>query len=160
MKRPHLIYTHACMSFLDNLSRLAPSLSRMGFDRVYPVYYEISFELKRRTRETCKTRHSLIFTGQNPVRWRHNNKISRGVGSTGVCKNAKYNLPWRIYKTTDKYFNYGKKGYRFCEIGLMLYNLSVFYFSANGIRKIRCILVYISFRFYMKRFSLYRMMCT
>jgi superfamily II DNA or RNA helicase len=40
------------------------------------------------------------------------------------CKNAKYNLPWRIYKTTDKYFNYGKKGYRFCEIGLMLYNLS------------------------------------
>jgi hypothetical protein len=25
--------------------RLAPSLSRMGFDRVYPVYYEISFEL-------------------------------------------------------------------------------------------------------------------
>ena len=25
-------------------SRLAPSLSRMGFDRVYPVYYEISFE--------------------------------------------------------------------------------------------------------------------
>ena len=24
--------------------------------------------LKRRTRETCKTRHSLIFTGQNPVR--------------------------------------------------------------------------------------------
>jgi hypothetical protein len=40
------------------------------------------------------------------------------------CKNAKYNLPWRIYKTTDKYFNYGKKGYRFCEIGLMLYSLS------------------------------------
>jgi superfamily II DNA or RNA helicase len=35
------------------------------------------------------------------------------------------NLPWRIYKTTDKYFiNYGKKGYRFCEIGLMLDNLS------------------------------------
>ena len=33
-------------------------------------------------------------------------------------------LPWRIYKTTDKYFNYGKKGYRFCEIGLMLYSLS------------------------------------
>jgi hypothetical protein len=26
--------------------RLAPSLSRMGFDRVYPVYYEISFELE------------------------------------------------------------------------------------------------------------------
>jgi hypothetical protein len=24
--------------------RLAPSLSRMGFDRVYPVYYEISFD--------------------------------------------------------------------------------------------------------------------
>jgi replicative superfamily II helicase len=34
------------------------------------------------------------------------------------------NLPWRIYKTTDKYFNYGKKGYSFCDIGLMLYNLS------------------------------------
>jgi replicative superfamily II helicase len=30
------------------------------------------------------------------------------------------NLPWRIYK----YFNYGKKGYRFCEIGIMLDNLS------------------------------------
>ena len=28
------------------LLRLAPSLSRMGFDRVYPVYYEISFELE------------------------------------------------------------------------------------------------------------------
>ena len=27
-------------------SRLAPSLSRMGFDRVYPVYYEISFDLE------------------------------------------------------------------------------------------------------------------
>jgi hypothetical protein len=26
--------------------RLAPSLSRMGFDRVYPVYFEISFELE------------------------------------------------------------------------------------------------------------------
>jgi hypothetical protein len=26
--------------------RLTPSLSRMGFDRVYPVYYEISFELE------------------------------------------------------------------------------------------------------------------
>ena len=25
---------------------------------------------------------------------------------------------------TDKYFNYGKKGYRFCEIGLMVDNLS------------------------------------
>jgi superfamily II DNA or RNA helicase len=34
------------------------------------------------------------------------------------------NLTWRIYKTTDKYFNYGKKGYMFCEIGLMLDNLS------------------------------------
>jgi hypothetical protein len=30
-----------------------------------------------------------------------------------------------MYKTTDKYFiNYGKKGYRFCEIGLILDNLS------------------------------------
>jgi hypothetical protein len=33
--------------------------------------------LKRRTRETCKTRHSLIFTGNN-------NKISRGRESAGV----------------------------------------------------------------------------
>ena len=32
--------------------------------------------LKRRTRETCKTRHSLIFTGNN-------NKISRGKGKRG-----------------------------------------------------------------------------
>ena len=46
--------------------------------------------LKRRTRETCKTRHSLIFTGNN-------NKISRGEGKSKArvyCKNA--NLPWRI----------------------------------------------------------------
>jgi hypothetical protein len=28
------------------MARLAPSFSRMGFDRVYPVYYEISFELE------------------------------------------------------------------------------------------------------------------
>jgi hypothetical protein len=27
-------------------ARLAPSLSRMGFDKVYHVYYEISFELE------------------------------------------------------------------------------------------------------------------
>jgi hypothetical protein len=32
--------------------------------------------LKRRTRETCKTRHSLIFTGNN-------NKISSGEGKRG-----------------------------------------------------------------------------
>jgi hypothetical protein len=50
--------------------------------------------LKQRTRETCKTRHSLIFTGNN-------NKISRGGKARVYCKNA--NLPW-------------KKGYRFCEI--------------------------------------------
>jgi hypothetical protein len=31
---------------LPDSHRLAPSLSRMGFDRVYPVYYEISFELE------------------------------------------------------------------------------------------------------------------
>ena len=30
--------------------RLAPSLSRMGFDRVYPVYYEISFSKPIRER--------------------------------------------------------------------------------------------------------------
>ena len=29
------------------LPRLAPSLSRMGFDTVYPVYFEISFELEK-----------------------------------------------------------------------------------------------------------------
>jgi hypothetical protein len=34
------------------------------------------FNLKRRTRETCKTRHTLILTG-------HNNKISRGEGKRG-----------------------------------------------------------------------------
>jgi hypothetical protein len=28
------------------IHRFAPSLSRMGFDRVYPVYYEISSELE------------------------------------------------------------------------------------------------------------------
>ena len=33
--------------------RLAPSLSRMGIDRVYPVYYEISFDpIKTHSRET------------------------------------------------------------------------------------------------------------
>jgi hypothetical protein len=35
----------------------------MGFDRVYPVYYEISFELETENERACKTRHSLIFTG-------------------------------------------------------------------------------------------------
>jgi hypothetical protein len=38
--------------------------------------------LKRRTRETCKTRHSLIFTGQNPVRWRQI-KLAGGGGKRG-----------------------------------------------------------------------------
>ena len=38
--------------------RLAPSLSRMGFDRVYPVYYEISFELE--------TENKLDIPYQNP----------------------------------------------------------------------------------------------
>ena len=31
---------------INDSIRLAPSLSRMGFDRVYLVYYEISFELE------------------------------------------------------------------------------------------------------------------
>ena len=64
--------------------------------------------LKRRTRETCKTRHSLIFTG-------HNNKISRGEGKRGCI--AKMRICHGEYQTTDKYFNYRKKGYRLCEIG-------------------------------------------
>ena len=34
------------VSFIPSPSRLAPSLARMGFDRVYPVNYEISFELE------------------------------------------------------------------------------------------------------------------
>ena len=37
-----LFYMYCLLLYL----RLAPSLSRMGFDRVYPVYYEISFELE------------------------------------------------------------------------------------------------------------------
>jgi hypothetical protein len=40
------------------------------------------------------------------------------------CKNAKYKFAMANIKMTDKSFNYGKKGYRFCEIGLMLDNLS------------------------------------
>ena len=36
------------------------------------------------------------------------------------CKNAKY----KFAMANIKYFNYGKKGYRFCEIGIMLDNLS------------------------------------
>jgi hypothetical protein len=39
--------------------------------------------LKRRTRETCKTRHSLIFTGNN-------NKISRGRESAGVLQKCEF----------------------------------------------------------------------
>ena len=39
--------------------RLAPSLSRMGFDRVYPVYYEISFELETENERDLKFVRSL-----------------------------------------------------------------------------------------------------
>jgi hypothetical protein len=49
------------------------------------------------------------------------------VGSTGVLQKCKIQIchgEYILLKTTDKYFNYGKKGYRFCEIGLMLDNLS------------------------------------
>ena len=37
---------YKCKPYIAFRPRLAPSLSRMGFDRVYPVYYEISFELE------------------------------------------------------------------------------------------------------------------
>jgi hypothetical protein len=39
---PAVVRTASCNN--KKTSRLAPSLSEMGFDRVYPVYYEISFE--------------------------------------------------------------------------------------------------------------------
>jgi hypothetical protein len=79
------------------------------------------FNLKRRTRETCKTRHLLILdrilSGDVITI-----KLAGGWEARVYCKNAKYKFAMAniIYKTTDKYFNYGKKGYRFCEIGLML----------------------------------------
>ena len=36
------------MEWISNLflTRLAPNLAQIGFDRVYPVYYEISSELE------------------------------------------------------------------------------------------------------------------
>jgi hypothetical protein len=74
---------------LEVSSRLAPvSLQWVLIGYIQFIMRSV-LNLKRRTRETCKTRHSLIFTGQNPVRWRHNNKISRGVGSTGVLQKCK-----------------------------------------------------------------------
>ena len=77
--------------------------------------------LKRRTRETCKTRHSLIFTG-------HNNKISRGGGGKArvYCKNAK--LPWRI--TTDKYLTIERKAMDSVKSVIRLDNLSEYQFEA------------------------------
>jgi hypothetical protein len=79
-----------------------------------------------------------------------------------------------ILKTTDKYLNYEKKGYRFCETGLILDNLSEHQIVSlsNLLRGNDCFIsqptgqenplyirladVYISFRFYMKRFSYFR----
>jgi hypothetical protein len=40
------ILKHAVKMYFCHRYRLAPCLFRMGFDRVYPVYYEISFELE------------------------------------------------------------------------------------------------------------------
>jgi superfamily II DNA or RNA helicase len=63
------------------------------------------------------------------------------VGSTGVLQKCKIQSCHGEYKeTTDKYFNYGKKGYKFCEIGLMLYNLSEHQIEAlsNMLRGIDC----------------------
>jgi hypothetical protein len=40
----------------------------MGYDEVYPVYYEISFELETENERDLQNSASLIFTGQNPVR--------------------------------------------------------------------------------------------
>ena len=45
--------------------RLAPSLSRMGFDRVYPVYYEISFVLRFKFK-TDLVINKLDIPYQNP----------------------------------------------------------------------------------------------
>ena len=39
-------------------ARLAPSLSRMGFDRVYPVYYEISLKFKTAGIEPIKLQNN------------------------------------------------------------------------------------------------------
>jgi hypothetical protein len=75
--------------FLQSPLRLAPSLSPWVLIGYIQFIMRSVLTLKRRARETCKTRHSLIFTGNN-------NKISRGEEKRGC------NLPWRI--TTDKYF--------------------------------------------------------
>ena len=72
--------------------------------------------LKRRTRDTCKTRYSLIFTGNN-------NTISRGGGGGEArvyCKNA--NLPWRI--TTDNILTIKRKAIDSVKSVIRLDNLS------------------------------------
>ena len=46
-QKRYLTISHRLQAYIHRVEgRLAPSLSRMGFDRVYPVYYEISFELE------------------------------------------------------------------------------------------------------------------
>ena len=56
------------VSFIPSPSRLAPSLARMGFDRVYPVNYEISFELETENSKAqgCKL---LSDIGQCPTKF-------------------------------------------------------------------------------------------
>jgi hypothetical protein len=60
---------------------------RLGFVIIY-----LNQSSERNMRETCKTQHSLIFTGQNPLRWRHNNNIRKGVGSNGVLQKYKIQI--------------------------------------------------------------------
>jgi hypothetical protein len=66
--------------------RLAPSLSPWVLIGYIQFIMRSVLNLKRRARETCKTRHSLIFTGNN-------NKISRGPGgreSAGVLQKCEF----------------------------------------------------------------------
>ena len=63
--------------------RLAPSLSPWVLIGYIQFIMRSVLNLKRRARETCKTRHSLIFTGNN-------NKISRGEGSAGVLQKCEF----------------------------------------------------------------------
>jgi hypothetical protein len=99
------------------------------------------FNLKRRTRETCKTRHTLILTG-------HNNKISRGEGKLGSLGTLDNLSEYQIDALSNL-------------LRVEVTNNDCFYISRSTGSEKSAVLLYISLYFlslYMKRFSyLYRM---
>jgi hypothetical protein len=107
-----LLATPGDISTLAALVAVVVDLPQVSLEWVSTGYIQFIMRsvlnLKRRTRETCKTRRTLLFTGNN-------DKISRGEGKRGCIENtAKMRITTDNW---DKYVNYRKKGYWFWEIG-------------------------------------------